>query len=1083
MSLLTHIDADFYAFFYASLWALGASVAFAHAFGTSKPVWRLLGTSWALRSLLYCFDLFQIDSQAASWIAPLEILLNWVSSVGVFAAAIIFLNDLVAPQRRLIVLLSFATLSAGLIISGDYLTDLRADTVGLAARLCLAFAWFGGARTKNRGESGLRAAGTAIAFYGVAFEYGALVRSGLLEKPAGFFAGIVIGRVLEFVTLGLVFLLLEQHSRKNLETGFRSPWRAGRLLISLVLTIAAALVADELGIRFEEMRKAQIMSRARLAAASVPLARLPALDWSEKDLENPAYQELKALMKSLVGSDRDLRFVLLAGMREGKSYFIVDSENPNSKDYSPPGQLYEEADQSYLDGMSSRRSFLLGPVTDRWGTWMVASVPLATFDGRGINVELDIAASDWNAVLRMARLPAFLLGFLLIVVALVIFHARQRIKLSLAVETRAKEEKHTIIESSPDAVQMVGRDRKFITANQITATTFGVPLGKFPSLHFEEIWPASVRGLLRSTAESTLAGNIREIEIEYRTATGEDFAWRVATNPIRDELGQTSGFVATCCNITARKRSERQLGEAKEAAEIASKAKSEFLAVMSHEIRTPLGAVIGLLELLRADPAAADRKRYSSLASQSAKSLLHILDDLLDASKIEAGKMTIENVPFDLQDEAARVLESMRARAELKNLHLNWSFPDSLPAVVIGDPTRLKQIITNLISNAIKFTAQGGVVVSIKMEWHDAGRIMLHLKISDSGIGMSREVMQKLFSKFQQADASTTRQFGGTGLGLSIVRGLLDCMGGSINVESEVGKGTAFSVAIPMWLGVDTGKTTGRADTAAPWAVTCPRLQVLCADDDAINREYIGDTLKLLGHHVAFAENGREAVEKLKSARFDAVLMDNRMPVMDGFQAARAIRDGESGEANRNIYIIAVTANVSAAYHDQCTRAGMNAYLTKPVAPADLDAELFKASQHSPRRDSKAPMPELMALSADQLLASLDAVSEPSPTAAGPALSPKLVSTYLRETPRRLQEMTDALGKNDLAGIGRVAHMLKGNSRYVGADDIAILASQIQDLADLNDGTQMESLVIAIGRAYAEKQPFLEKQIEEKAKL
>jgi PAS domain S-box-containing protein len=836
--------------------------------------------------------------------------------------------------------------------------------------------------------------------------------------------------------------------------------------------VGACLSAHWLELRFNSARRTQMMTRARLAAGSVPPEHLSELSWSAADLHRPSYQKIKGLMTSLVRSDRDLRFVLLAGLRGGKCYFVADSEAPDSVDYSPPGQVYEEASPEYVAGMSSRKPFLLGPVKDRWGTWIIASVPVLGPDGdHGINAELDIAAADWESAEAAARLPAFLVGLSFLLVSLTSFRAQDSIQHSLQRMRLSEKQKTTIIESSPDAVLLVGPDRRYISANRHALEFMRVDASNLQDTLFEDAWPFSNREQLRQAALQTLDGEAVELEIEYQLDGQEPVGWRVATNPIRNPSGVAIGFVAICCDITERKLTERSLREAKEAAEKASRAKSDFLAVISHEIRTPLGAVIGMLELLRSTPDAAQRKRYTELARQSADSLLHLLDDILDAAKVESGKLSLEETAFRPRAELSRVLEGMKVRAEAKGLRLEWQFSESLPVGALGDPTRLKQILANLVSNAIKFTSSGSVTVDVQTEALQEERFTLCIVVSDTGIGMTSEVLQRLFNNFEQADASTTRRFGGTGLGLSIAKGLVDRMGGNITVQSSPGRGASFRVTVPLRITAASAALQDSWDESRPpIPVTRAALNLLCAEDDLVSSEYLREILGRMGHRATFVENGRQAVEKAAARAYDAILMDNRMPEMDGFQATRAIRSGAAGERAKAIYIIAVTANASGTYRDECLSSGMNDYLTKPVNPADLHAALSRVVGSPPSND---PFPSA---NLDELLESVGRQSESAPLSLPPP-SHAIIQAYLAEAPRHLASMRESLRNRDYQRLARAAHSLKGNSRYVAANDIADLGAKLQTCAEAEQHELLDQMLNTVDAAFARVKPMLENSL------
>lgn len=870
-----------------------------------------------------------------------------------------------------------------------------------------------------------------------------------------------------------------------------SAWRRRRrnwLLLGCALVLAGWIVAELVGSRRDSAMRRDVLARCKLAGAAVSPELVRSLEWSEEDLTNLGYQRLKALMISLVQANSDSRFVLLAGLRNHRCYFLVDSEAPTSPDYSPPGQYYAEAQADYLAGLATRQPYVLGPIRDRWGVWVIGSVPVVELEGdRGcVNIELDIAAGDWAAAIRRDRLPVAFITLLILALLFLSFHMHERLREQMDHLALSEERNKTLVEGSPDCVQMLDLEGRCLSINQAGLAALGCPRSELMGKPFADLWPPMVRPLVTTAMRESALGKSVHFEADYLHSDGRLIIWRVATNPVRDPAGRVRSIVCICTDITDRKKTERALLTAKEAAEAATRAKSEFLAVMSHEIRTPLGGVIGLLDLLRAQPQPPLQRRHTEMAVDSAKMLLHILDDILDAAKVESGKLTIESIPFSLVLEFRRVLEGMRVRAEAKNLQLFWDFAPTLPPVLVGDPTRLRQVLANLLSNALKFTAEGGIHVSVTGDsTRVAGSTVLRVAVRDTGIGMTPEVRKRLFEKFEQADASTTRQFGGTGLGLSIVKGLLERMGGSIVVESQPGIGSTFTFTLPLAIG--QAKDLPAQDKSTPPFLPrqSARLRLLCAEDDAINREIVGNLAVDLGHTIDFALNGQEAIDRLRASRYDVVLMDNRMPVMDGFQATRLIRDPQSGVLDPLIYIIAATANASAGYRKECLAVGMNDFLTKPLRAYELHAALERTITVLRRRELIAPAPmnaekaqpndqeAAEGLSVDELLAEMDFQAAPAevPTAglASDALQ-RIFSLYFTETPVRLSEMKAGLAANDFVSLARAAHSLKSNSHYVQAEVVAKLAAELEQAADRREPDFLGSLIASTEAAFLEFQ-------------
>ena len=381
-------------------------------------------------------------------------------------------------------------------------------------------------------------------------------------------------------------------------------------------------------------------------------------------------------------------------------------------------------------------------------------------------------------------------------------------------------------------------------------------------------------------------------------------------------------------------------------AEAASQAKSSFLANMSHEIRTPLNGVIGMASALKAQPLTEEARRGVGVIADSGDLLLGILNDILDVSKIESGKLTLEAAPFDLRDTLRRVEDLQKPRATAKRLAFVCRCEGEGPVWLTGDAHRLTQMLHNLIGNAIKFTRSGGVVVEAALP--EPGR--LFVRVADTGTGMTADQAARVFQPFVQADSSTTRSFGGTGLGLSIVRGLAEQMNGTVQVHSELGRGTCFELDLPL---AACAPPAGAAQASGGGQATdLSGRRVLVADDNAVNRMVLGALLRPTGARVSFAEDGRSAVRQAREEAFDLVLMDIQMPEMDGTEAARAIRRHEASAKSAPCALIAASAHVLAHEVKAFASAGFDGYLAKPITAQSLAACL---NEHvPPRRAARA---------------------------------------------------------------------------------------------------------------------------------
>jgi len=380
-----------------------------------------------------------------------------------------------------------------------------------------------------------------------------------------------------------------------------------------------------------------------------------------------------------------------------------------------------------------------------------------------------------------------------------------------------------------------------------------------------------------------------------------------------------------------------QLEEAMRSAQAASQAKSEFLANISHELRTPMNGVLGMLDIALDREVGPELKEQLQTAQSCAYSLLSLLNDILDLSKIEAGKMTLEEIPFDLRVLLADCIKAHQPKAVENSVSLRAEVESDVPQQIIGDPLRIRQIIANLVSNAVKFTEHGSVDVRVAGEFIQCGQFQLQITVQDSGMGIPADKLLYIFDKFTQADGSITRRFGGTGLGLAIIRSLVDLHGGEVHVQSELGRGTTFIVTLKCETDAAAGASQETRLAAIPQSTpgaSGSPARILVVEDNHVNQKVVTAVLRKRGFSIELANDGQEALDKLeKSAAFDLVLMDVQMPVLDGLEATRLIRKDARWDG---LPIIAMTAHAMNGDKERCLEAGMNGYISKPVHPSHL---------------------------------------------------------------------------------------------------------------------------------------------------
>lgn len=537
---------------------------------------------------------------------------------------------------------------------------------------------------------------------------------------------------------------------------------------------------------------------------------------------------------------------------------------------------------------------------------------------------------------------------------------------------------------------------------------------------------------------------------EYRRiARGGREVWIQATyNPILDTDGKPFKVVKLATDLTPRRLMEQETRAARDRAEAAAAARSSFLANMSHEIRTPMNAIIGFTELLIGTPLAEDQRRHLQTVQQASRSLLGLLNDILDTAKLDRGAIELEDLDFSLRELCEQVCATQRLAAENKGLVLQLEYPAQVLEFYRGDALRLQQVLTNLLGNAVKFTAQGRVCLRVQGE---AGAI--RLIVEDSGIGIAADRLEKIFEPFAQADASMSRRFGGTGLGTTISRQLVELMGGRLRVESTLGEGSRFIVELPLRAGQ---RLAPQVRQALPQLAA---LHILAADDVPQNLELLQLNLQRLGHQVTCVADGQAAVEAFASGRFDLVLMDVQMPLVDGLEASRRIRALEATQQRVPIPIIALTASVLDQDRQAALDAGMNGFASKPL---DLPALLAEMARLLGVAQGQGVV-ENIALATTGLFDWQRGTS----LWGGPVQMSQAIQRFLSEQGALVEHLGSMLEKNDWDTGRSLAHRFRGAAANLALTHLAGLGLAIEQAFTQREGLHLRSLLQELSRALA----------------
>ena len=1183
MSPFFQSQMDFVYVFYGLAFITLAAVCLGRHGRNDVLPWKWLGLFGLSHGLTEWLELVALGMGDCPWFAMTRVILMGVS----FALLVEFAREsLLMLRGKTVSIWAYVPLLSVVALTAMHGATLGANvgcryTMGLGGGLAsAAVMWMACSRTDRKAAVHLRVCSISMAVYAVATGVvvpvwdvlpASAVNQDAFRQATGFPIQFVRGLLAVVVTLSF-WLYSRSLVRTQIGRSASARWAAW-LPVALVGVLAGGwFVTNRLGQAEDQDMRHSVLQRARTAAACIDARAVAALKCDKDDVSLEPYQAIGKLLAEVRCANPDTRFVYLTRRVDNIVHFLADSEPQDSNDHSAPGSEYPEASERFVAAFDTGESFVEGPLPDEFGVWVSGLAPVRDETGRPIACfGIDIAASNWAHDIAHARLMPLGITCLLCVLVLGLFAAGLRLKLSAEMVMHSRRQYRSLVEGSPDAVQLLDHHERCLAINGTGLETMGCRESDIIGLRFSELWLPADRAMVERAIERVLQGQKQTFEARFVVPrSGQQQVRFVTLTPVAEDNGLIEQFVGVSRDITARKRSEQtlkeqdclleavaqatssllkirepgdsvqmalhrvglaanvdrayvfenhvepktarammsqrfewaaggvsaeidnpalqnlpydqgferwqtalsagkpvrdvvadlpacertmleaqgiqsilvlpiivdaefwgfigfddchsrrvwkeyelnilgalgsaigsaitrhraevELDEARRRAEssadnaaIASRAKSEFLANMSHEIRTPLNGVVGMIELLSNTGLNAQQQRYVQTVRRSADTLLSLINDVLDFSKIEAGKLDLDPSVFDLRSAIEDVVQVVAPSAKNKGVEFISHFSAQAPRWVVGDSTRIRQVVMNLMSNAAKFTVQGHVLADVKPDEISEHQVVIHIRVEDTGIGIAADKIEHIFDKFTQADSSTTRRFGGTGLGLAISRRLVEIMGGRIWVESELGKGSTFHLTLPL-----LRAASPVAEAPAATLDQLDGLRVLVVDDNAINRSVLQETLQLWKMQTVLADGGRAAMAILKDARvrpFDLVILDANMPDMNGLELAKIILNERMPVRGP---VMMLTSSGHGAEAAQCREMNLTAYLVKPVRQAELLEAILVAMGQRTGVECEAPAAATASRSLNILLAEDNPVNQDVATGLLEALGHKV---------------------------------------------------------------------------------------------
>ncbi|MCW3072451.1 MAG: histidine kinase [Bacteroidetes bacterium] len=631
----------------------------------------------------------------------------------------------------------------------------------------------------------------------------------------------------------------------------------------------------------------------------------------------------------------------------------------------------------------------------------------------------------------------------------------------------------SLIEASLDPLVTISTEGKITDMNQATVDITGITREKLTGTDFFDYFtePQKAREVYQ---EVFAKGSVADSPLTLRHKEGKLTDVRFNGSVYKDDRGNVLGVVIVARDVTEQKRIATELTEAKVFAELATeiaeqakskaesatqiaeaavKSKQQFLSNMSHEIRTPMNAIIGFTKVVLKTELSKKQHEYLNAIKISGDALIVLINDILDLAKVDAGKMTFAHTPFKLSSSISAMLHLFETKIQEKNLELIKKYDPSIPEVLLGDPVRLHQIILNLVGNAVKFTSEGTITVSVRMLKEDAELVTVEFAITDTGIGIPESKLGNIFDDFQQATSGTSRLYGGTGLGLAIVKQLVEPQGGSITVKSKVGKGSTFAFCLSFL------KTKATADAETDIGIELEagikNVRILVVEDIALNQLLMKTLLEEFGFEMDIAGNGKIAIEKLQSNSYDIILMDLQMPEMNGFEATEYIRK----QLNSQIPIIALTADVTTVDVEKCKAVGMNDYISKPIDDKLLYSKIIKYLQQNDvkKTEKKEKKDSLQPL---KKCTNLDYIKKHTKNNSG--MINEMISLYLQQTPPLISAMKEGVENSDWPAVHAAVHKMIPSFSIMGiSTDFENKAKQVQEYAGTKQQTEKIAGLVA----------------------